>query len=163
MHNGEIEVFSEGLGCGSEFRVRLPMSEQLIPPVRTPVVPNHIKTIVVVEDIADAREMLQGLLEMKGYDVQCAGDGLSGLELIQKVQPDVSLIDIGLPEIDGYEIARRLRANSDCESLFLIALTGYGQSSDHDAVTEAGFDEHLVKLLDLEQLSLVLSRHAKGI
>lgn len=94
---------------------------------------------------------------MMNFKVHAAGDGLAGVELIQKTLPDVCLIDIGLPEIDGYEVAKRLRNLPECRNLFLIALTGYGQQSDREEISEAGFNAHLVKPLDLDQLNLVLA------
>ncbi|SMP71866.1 two-component system, chemotaxis family, CheB/CheR fusion protein [Neorhodopirellula lusitana] len=156
MHGGSIEGFSEGIGRGSEFRVGLPLVE---PPEIKQIhksAGHKIKTIVVVEDIPDAREMLTGLLRMKGYTVSEAADGESGLALIRKKMPDVSLIDIGLPQLDGYEIAKTLRDDDATRSLFLIALTGYGQASDRKAVQDAGFNEHLVKPLNLEELEQML-------
>lgn len=157
MHGGEIEVYSEGSGRGSEFRVRLPISTQVVPQPQERSAPPRVRRIAVVEDILDAREMLQGILEIMGYEVHVAGNGREGIELIRKVLPDVSLIDIGLPEIDGYEVTRQLRKLPECKDLYLIALTGYGQQSDREAVTNAGFNAHLVKPLDLDQLNLVLA------
>lgn len=157
MHAGTVEVFSEGMGKGSEFRVRLPLSQT--PPKSTTrrTLPNQVRSIVIVEDIPDAREMLEGLLTMQGYTVQSASDGVAGLELIKEFMPDVALIDIGLPRMDGYEIARALRSNPETASLFLVALTGYGQSSDQAAVSDAGFDKHLVKPLNMDELNHLLS------
>lgn len=156
MHGGMVEVFSDGLGMGSEFRLRLPLSRDAPLPSRTQSAPQNVKRIAVVEDILDAREMLTGLLEMRGFEVHAADNGETGLQMIQETLPDVALIDIGLPVLDGYEVARRLRADSATESLFLVALTGYGQSHDRSSVVKAGFDHHLVKPLNLEELIAIL-------
>lgn len=104
--------------------------------------------------------MLQGLLELQGFEVFTAGTGTSGLEMVHDEQPDLSFIDIGLPEIDGYEVARRLRADPATEKLLLVALTGYGQESDRELVRQAGFNDHLVKPLSLDELNALLSRYS---
>ncbi|MFG0288466.1 MAG: PAS domain-containing protein [Rhodopirellula sp. JB044] len=160
MHGGTIEAYSEGLGEGSEFRVSLPLTRKK-PVVKTASPQeNAIHRIAVVEDLPDAREMLAGVLRMKGYVVYEAGCGQSGLGLIQREVPDACLIDIGLPGLDGYEVARRLRRDPGTHELFLIALTGYGQESDRKAVRNAGFDQHLVKPLDLDELERVLCQQS---
>lgn len=102
--------------------------------------------------------MLATLLRLRGFDVTTAGCGQSGLDLIRDERPDIALVDIGLPEIDGYEVAQRLRADPTTEQLYLIALTGYGQANDRDQVRKAGFDDHLVKPLNLDELQVLLNR-----
>jgi two-component system CheB/CheR fusion protein len=157
LHGGTVEAHSDGLGQGSKFTVRLPLiNEPLEKPESSVVSPREIANVVLVEDMDDAREMLQMLLEGDGYQVSSAGDGASGLELIQKACPDVAFVDIGLPGLDGYEVARRLRADSKYDSVRLVALTGYGRPSDRIAVVEAGFDDHLVKPLKPEDLARAL-------
>ena len=114
--------------------------------------------MLLVEDNADAREMLRTLLELDGYQVQVAENGKVGLEMLLQSRPDVALVDIGLPEVDGYEVARRVRKSLDNGDVYLVALTGYGQHKDRAAVFAAGFDEHLVKPVDLRALARILSR-----
>ena len=106
--------------------------------------PSSRRSILIVEDHDDAREALRALLELEGYDVDAAANGPLGLDLVRARVPDVALIDIGLPEVDGYEVARRLRAMAGPEP-YLIALTGYGQPDDVRRAREAGFDAHLAE------------------
>jgi two-component system CheB/CheR fusion protein len=108
--------------------------------------------VVVIEDNPDGAEMLSLLLEHAGYQVFTAEDGKSGIELIERVSPHVALVDIGLPVMDGFEVARWIRAQSEHQDLYLLALTGYGQAGDRAAALEAGFDEHLVKPVDADTL-----------
>lgn len=154
-HGGRVDVHSDGPGTGSEFTVRLPITSKRPsrPHHRTRINrPSQIK-ILVVEDNADARETLCRLLELDGYQVTNAADGVSALEMIDRAHPDVALIDIGLPELDGYEVARRIRSNEEFDGILLIALTGYGQDSDREAALASGFDAHLVKPLNTEKLA----------
>ena len=113
--------------------------------------------VLLIEDNADAREALRVLLELDGYDVEAAGDGPQGLEIARAKRPAVALIDIGLPGIDGYEVARRLRALSGPRS-FLVALTGYSDPEDRHRAEEAGFDAHVVKPVDPDELTRLLAR-----
>jgi two-component system, sensor histidine kinase len=114
------------------------------------------RCMLVVEDNADAREMLRMCLELDGHRVETAADGVRGLELAMATRPDVVLIDIGLPGLDGYELARRNRAELG-RSITLIALTGYGQAEDRRRTTQAGFDAHIVKPVDPDHLARVLA------
>jgi two-component system CheB/CheR fusion protein len=154
MHGGTVQVTSDGKDSGSEFCVRLPRVVEAIgePVTRQPVPWPTGKRVVVVEDNHDGREMLQLLLERSGYEVFTAADGKSGLALIDRLTPDLAIVDIGLPIMDGFELARRVRERPQHEALYLVALTGYGQASDHTAALAAGFDEHLVKPLDPDEL-----------
>jgi two-component system CheB/CheR fusion protein len=161
LHGGTIEAKSEGAGKGSLFRVRLPLTasegRSSTPPHERPRVPVGAK-IVVVEDNADSRELLCELLSRVGFDCHTAETGSEALTLIEQVQPDVAILDVGLPEMDGYEVARRLRADPRFENLYLIALTGYGRTSDRMTSHEAGFDEHLVKPVQPDRLLGVLGK-----
>ena len=112
--------------------------------------------ILVVEDNADNREMMRVLLESGGHEVHEAADGVSGVELAVQLEPDVVLIDIGLPGIDGYQVARQIRAKLRDRSR-LIALSGYGQQKDRERAFDAGFDDHLLKPVDPARLLVVLS------
>jgi CheY-like chemotaxis protein len=112
----------------------------------------------VVEDGDDAREMLHAMLKLHGHEVCTAATGVAGVAEAERYQPDVVLLDIGLPDIDGYEVARRLRAMARGGSMRLVALTGYGQSEDEAAAYAAGFDLHVTKPVDPEALARMLSR-----
>ncbi len=113
-------------------------------------------SVLIVEDLADSRKMLAMLLTMEGHRVQTAADGTSGLAMLIAEPPDVALIDIGLPGIDGYELARRARKNPQVHSVRLVALTGRDGPEDRAAAKEAGFDNHLVKPVSLTELTRVL-------
>jgi signal transduction histidine kinase len=158
MHGGTVEAYSGGLGRGAAFTVRLPAIEQhqLVPgdTAMHHALKGH-RSVVIVEDDADARQTLRMALEMEGHSVVTAEDGLSGLDKIRITQPDVGIIDIGLPHLNGYQVAQRLRAQSD--RVFLVALTGYGTQDDHKRAKSAGFDAHLTKPADLAQLAELIS------
>ena len=113
------------------------------------------KRVLVVEDNDDAREMLRNLLDTFGHEVHEASDGAAGVEEARRLRPDTALIDIGLPGMDGYEVARRIRA--DIPGTRLVALTGYGQPEDRERALAAGFDVHLVKPVDPDQLQRLLA------
>jgi CheY-like chemotaxis protein/two-component sensor histidine kinase len=159
LHGGSVEASSEGEGRGSRFTIRLPLS---VPDARTePAVGARPSEggrwrILLVEDNADARQMLQMLLTLAGHEVDSAPDGVTGLEKAAANRPDIVLIDLGLPGLDGYEVARRLRAGGRSD-LGLIALTGYGQPNDRQAALAAGFDVHVVKPVDPSNLSAVIA------
>jgi two-component system CheB/CheR fusion protein len=165
MHEGKIAAFSAGPGRGSTFVVSLPLApaSAAIPSAKRSTPWPAGKRVVVIEDNPDGAEMLRLLLEHAGYEVFTAGDGRSGVELIERVGPQVALVDIGLPVMDGFEIARWVRANAKHKDLFLLALTGYGQASDRAAALRAGFDEHLVKPVDSETLREVLRARDAGV
>jgi CheY-like chemotaxis protein len=116
------------------------------------------KRLLLIEDNPDIGETLRELLQLLGHQVDLASDGLRGVELALATQPDVALVDIGLPGIDGYEVARRLRASEKGQGVLLVALTGYGRPEDRRQALEAGFDAHMVKPVDPEELSLLISR-----
>jgi CheY-like chemotaxis protein len=155
---------SEGLGKGSEFILRLPLASDLRPavdaksrPVAEPALSGDKRSVVLVEDSDDFRDVLQEMLEDLGHEVSVAKDGLAGAALIQKLRPDVALVDLGLPGIDGFEVARRIRAAADGASLYLVALTGYGGADDALRAQSAGFDRHLIKPTSVEELTRVVS------
>jgi two-component system CheB/CheR fusion protein len=159
-HGGTVSARSEGPGRGSEFTVRLPLTgasdaaEQgtLSTPPKLP----QGSRIVVIEDNQDSREMLCSLLSHAGLDCKSSDNGASGVALIDEFRPAVAIIDIGLPGLDGLEIARRVRQNPVHEKIYLVALTGYGQRTDREMALKAGFDEHLVKPVDFATLARVL-------
>ncbi|MES3020078.1 MAG: ATP-binding protein [Pseudomonadota bacterium] len=156
MHGGRVEVLSGGAGCGSCFALRLPRAQ---PPhadapageAAAAAAPRR-RSVLLVEDNEDVREMMTVMLRARQYEVVAAVDGYEGLRLAAAAAPDVALVDIGLPGIDGYEVARRLRADPATAATRLIALTGYGLEGDQRRALEAGFDAHLVKPVNLELL-----------
>jgi two-component system, chemotaxis family, CheB/CheR fusion protein len=160
MHDGTVSAHSEGEGKGSEFVIRLPLrgpaperaiaAEAGAPAVRVRLAKGA--KVVLVEDNDDSREMLCEMLNIAGYECRTAGNGLAGLALIEEENPSVAIIDIGLPGVDGYELATRVRQNPRHAHLWLIALTGYGRTADRTASKGAGFDEHLVKPVQIDQL-----------
>jgi PAS domain S-box-containing protein len=146
MHGGTITAVSEGHGRGAQFTVRLPV-EMADTPGPAPAVrsPDRSRSILIVEDNDDTRASLRLLLESLGHRVFAAADGPRGLALALEHRPEVVLIDLGLPGLDGYEVARALRASPIGRTTLLIAVTGYGKAEDRRRSTEAGFDAHLVK------------------
>jgi signal transduction histidine kinase/ActR/RegA family two-component response regulator len=166
LHRGRVEAYSEGAGCGSEFVVRLPLRNgDVARPARRPervtAVPANGKAaalrILVVEDNLDGRESLRDLLEIWGHAVDLAETGPQGVEKALEGQPDVALVDIGLPGLDGNEVARRIRAAFGTDHMELIAMTGYGQAEDRRRALQAGFDSYLVKPVDPAQLGRLLA------
>jgi signal transduction histidine kinase/CheY-like chemotaxis protein len=158
LHGGTVLASSDGPGQGSEFIVRLPtLTGSPRPAPRPAGVSAPGRRILLVEDNADAREALALLLESWGHRVEQAGDGLAGLEGARANPPDVALIDVGLPGMDGYTLAQEIRAEPRCAGVRLIALTGYSRNRDRERGQEAGFDAYLVKPVDPERLRRALS------
>ncbi len=155
LHGGSIEVTSGGLGQGSEFIIRLPSQPEspalTTEPVTSPRAATHMR-ILVVEDNRDAAESLRMLLEFSGYEVTVARSGREALKAASDIRPQIVLCDIGLPEMDGFAVARMLRENRDTARSRLIAVTGYGAEDDRQKSLAAGFDAHLVKPVDPENL-----------
>ena len=162
MHGGTAAASSAGPGRGSTFTVRLPAVEAVrtTTPAAISRPPPRARRILVIEDNDDAREMLRECLALSGHEVQGARDGATGLALAERISPEVALIDIGLPDMDGYEVARRLRSARD-GTISLIALTGYGQPEDRRRALEAGFDMHLTKPVETERLEEVMAAVGK--
>jgi PAS domain S-box-containing protein len=156
LHGGRIEVRSAGLGRGSEFIVTLPLLQEQ--PAASPdgeparqrgATP---QTVLIADDNADARDSLAALLEIGGHTIHVAPDGQQALALAERLQPDVAILDIGMPLLNGYEVATRIRASAWGRRMRLIALTGWGQAADQERAREVGFDHHVTKPLDLAQL-----------
>jgi CheY-like chemotaxis protein len=159
LHGGRIEAASEGPGRGSAFTVSLPLAPPpgaAEPPARPTAGARVRRRVLVVEDNDDARQMLRHLLEHAGHEVHEAADGLIGLDRARSLRPDAAVIDIGLPGLDGLELARRIRAAGHADML-LIAVTGYGQPDDRQRSAEAGFDAHLTKPVDPSGLEALLA------
>ncbi len=159
MHGGSVEARSEGLGRGSEFVVELPVmsNERPITAETTAMKRFPARRILVVDDNVDASDTLGTLLETLGATVQVAHSGEDALALLDTFGPDTVLLDIGMPDMDGYEVARRIRASPKHAEILLVAVTGWGQESDQRQAQLAGFDHHVVKPLDLEKLRELLS------
>jgi signal transduction histidine kinase/ActR/RegA family two-component response regulator len=164
LHGGVITVHSAGLNQGSEFVVRLPALPQQMDGKEVPAVedsPLNMSTctprrILVVDDNVDAAETLAMLMRLSGHDVRSVHHGMAALEASRTFQPEVVLLDIGLPRMDGCEVARRLRQMPDMTNALLVALTGYGQDDDRRRSQEAGFNAHLVKPVDLRKVHELL-------
>ncbi|MGF6180745.1 signal transduction histidine kinase [Massilia sp. UYP32] len=161
LHGGRVEAHSAGLGKGSEFVVYLPCLAEApeVSPPPLDVQPRGARglRVLVVDDNVDAAQMLATLLEMNGYEVSIAYDGKGALASAVQAPPDVALLDIGLPDIDGHELARRLRAMPETTQAVLVALTGYGQVEDQRRAYKAGFDHHMAKPADLAKLLELLA------
>jgi signal transduction histidine kinase/AmiR/NasT family two-component response regulator len=169
LHHGEVEAHSAGSGEGSEFVVRLPLRKGERAAARPPRLPERIAAavspqglatplrVLVVEDNEDGRESLRDLLELWGHEVELAENGTQGVEKALALHPDVALVDIGLPGIDGNEVARRIRAVFGTANMELIAMTGYGQAEDRRRALQAGFDSYLVKPVDPAHLGRLLA------
>lgn len=160
LQGGSVSVTNAEPGSGARFTLRFPAVSKPMPVAEpAPSDSRHVTPcrIVVVEDNADARDMLRQVLQMSGHEVLDAGDGATGVALALERGPDVAIVDIGLPDIDGYEVARAIRARAD-RRVALIALTGYGQPEDRRRALDAGFDVHLVKPVAIDQLEEAIAR-----
>ncbi|HEX3842977.1 MAG TPA: response regulator [Steroidobacteraceae bacterium] len=184
MHGGNVSAASDGPGKGSEFVIRLPLLRGVDEPVETPpplatptaevgrpsevatvVTPlaaasaaHMVRRILIADDNNDALESLATLLQLSGHEVFTATNGGTALQSAERHLPEVALLDIGMPLLDGYEVAKRIRSQPWGERITLVALTGWGQDSDRRRSREAGFDSHLVKPLDLDTLTDLLAR-----
>jgi signal transduction histidine kinase len=164
MHGGSVSAVSSGAGTGSEFLIRLPLlleatrSAEPCSPAAAGEAPTVPRRILLADDNPDALESLALLLRLKGHEVFSAANGALALETAVRHMPEVALLDIGMPLLDGYEVARRIRAQEWGKAVTLVALTGWGQESDRRRSQEAGFDTHLVKPLDLDKLSALLAQ-----
>jgi PAS domain S-box-containing protein len=161
IHGGTVTAASAGVGQGSSFTVRLPaltMKSTDTESTQTQsMLPIPKFRILVVDDYLDAAESLTMLLQAEGHEVETADCGLKAIEQAQRFRPQVVLLDIGLPDLDGYEVAKRLRAMPETRDTILIALTGYGQTEDRERSELAGFDHHLLKPVNFEKLSALLT------
>lgn len=166
LHGGSVVAASEGLGMGSEFVVRLPLAMARARSAAPPNSPHPQATggprrVLIVDDNADGAEMLEVALRGMGHTTMTAHDGPSAVEAARQFAPDVALLDIGLPIMDGYEVARQMRAIFGDRTPKLVAITGYGQQSDRARSREAGFDCHLVKPIDLARFAEIFTEMAR--
>ena len=160
LHGGRVTVASDGPGAGSEFVVRLPLrltarDEVGVP--SAPPVPGVAQHVLVIEDNHDTRDLLRQLIEGFGHRVDVAGDGKRGLEMALALRPDVLIVDLGLPGLDGYAVARRARAELGAQVL-IVAVTGYGQPEDRRRALESGFNGHVIKPIEPRRLQKLLAR-----
>jgi CheY-like chemotaxis protein len=166
MHGGAVEALSDGAGQGSEFIVRLPAIElkarAATAPKAAQAASSQVLRILVVDDNVDAAESIAMLLSLDGHEVRSVHDGRRALDLAAEFLPDLVLLDIGLPGMDGYEVARRLRMRQEIARMRLVAVTGYGQQEDRDRARDAGFDQHLVKPVEPDALNAVLGSVQAG-
>jgi signal transduction histidine kinase/ActR/RegA family two-component response regulator len=167
LHGGQVRVHSPGRGAGSEFSVVLPRVDAAAPsragaPAADPVATTGRVRVLLVEDNADVAESFQMLLEVAGHDVRVAGSGLEALRLLDDFAPDVAFIDLGLPGMSGFDVARRFRADPRTKTTMLVALTGYGRAEDREEARRAGFDRHLVKPVDVAAVTAILDGFVAG-
>jgi CheY-like chemotaxis protein len=163
LHGGTIEVQSEGPGRGSTFTVRLALQPTAAEapkrpvPAPAPVPDPAAKRVLVVDDSRDAAQSLAMLLEFEGHEIHTAHDGAAAVTAAERVRPDVVLMDIGLPIVDGYEACRRIRGQAWGSTMLMVAITGWGQEDDREQSSAAGFDRHLVKPVDHDELLRVIA------
>jgi CheY-like chemotaxis protein len=163
LHGGKVEAQSGGIGCGSKFIVRLPLLDVQAPhaseePATPSMVPDgRNRRILVVDDGRDAADSLARMLRMMGHETHTAYDGLEAVQAAGRFRPDVVLLDIGLPRLNGYEAARQIRHQPGGRSVTLIALTGWGQDEDKRRSREAGFDHHMTKPVEPAALEKLLA------
>jgi two-component system, sensor histidine kinase len=163
LHGGHIEARSAGLGKGSEFEVRLPTSggrlEPRLAPVNEAATVDSPRRILLADDNVDFAESLGQLLSSRGHDVRIAYDGAEALETAQRFRPQIAFVDIGMPKVHGYDVAKRLREQPMTAKCVLVAVTGWGQESDRKRAQEAGFDRHLTKPVDPREIESILSAY----
>lgn len=160
LHGGTVAARSDGPGRGADFLVRIPLADaaaesekprHLVTPGMTP------RTVLLIEDNVDGAQTLADVLAMHGHRVRVARDGRSGIALAHELQPDVILCDIGLPDMDGFDVARTLRCDGQLRHARLVALSGYAQPEDRQRAHDAGFDAHIPKPPDLDDLLAALA------
>ena len=161
LHDGEIDATSGGTGAGTTFTVRLPLAEAEVEPARevTAVRPAGRCRVLIAEDIPDAAEMLRLIVECMGHEVRVAADGVQALAMAQEFVPQIALLDIGMPRMDGYEAARQIRSVLGSR-VVLVALTGWGQEQDQRRAYAAGFDHHVTKPVEPDALESLIASAA---
>jgi CheY-like chemotaxis protein/two-component sensor histidine kinase len=168
LHNGSLDAYSEGEDKGSEFIFKIPLAESISENVQVPAVPSVAvqagisRRILIVDDNIDAAESLSLLLKSLGHNTCVAYDGAGALKMASEFRPEIILLDLGMPGLDGYETARRLRTLNRGRIFQIIAVSGWGQEADRQKTREAGFDLHLVKPVNIDDLVQAVSREEKG-
>jgi CheY-like chemotaxis protein len=169
LHGGSVRAFSEGVGRGSRFSLRLPLAAPESAPAHIPLAavanaldlaPARTLKILIVDDNLDVGDSLATRLELAGHEARLARDGISGLAVAREFDPDVAFLDIGMPGMNGYELARAIRASGKCEDAVLVALTGWGTKRDMSRSRAAGFDEHFTKPAQVDEVDALLARIA---
>lgn len=163
LHGGAVSVVSEGTGYGARFQARFPLAHPRVQAARPRIATTRRlaeRSILLIEDNDDTREVLKYMLEVEGARVETADSGQAGIQAAERVRPEVVLCDIGLPDIDGLEVARLLRRRHGLAGTRLIALTGYGRAEDAQRAIDAGFETHLTKPINLDQLLTLLAHEA---
>jgi len=162
LHGGRIEAKSAGPGKGSEFTVRLPVSRLMHAPARSSAKPARRsmagrRRVLIVDDNVDAAETLSMVVATMGHDAETVHNGPAALDAASNKRPDLVLLDISMPGMDGFTVARRLRSQPGLRDIRVVALTGFGQQADRRRTREAGFDDHLVKPVSPEDLRRLLA------
>jgi CheY-like chemotaxis protein/anti-sigma regulatory factor (Ser/Thr protein kinase) len=168
LHGGTVTAASAGPGRGSTFTIRLPFApidqparrEEARAPAASAAAPDGAR-VLIVDDNQDSADMIAELITSLGHETRIAHDGPAALAVVQTFRPDVALLDIGLPVMDGYELGRRLKSDAGLPGIRLVAVTGYGQPRDREASAGAGFDAHLVKPVNLDELTGLLAQLTK--
>ncbi|MBB5609372.1 MULTISPECIES: ATP-binding protein [unclassified Janthinobacterium] len=169
LHGGSVSAHSDGVGQGSTFTLRLPLPATPLPAPAPAATSRQLQAgsrdgkVLVIDDSADAAESLALALDILGYDMRTAYDGAAGIALAESFQPQVILLDIGLPRMNGYEVARHLRSQPYGRNVILVAVTGWGQDKDRKMASDAGFDLHLTKPVDFYELDTVLQKMLKAV
>ncbi|HEX9399651.1 MAG TPA: ATP-binding protein, partial [Anaeromyxobacter sp.] len=158
LHGGTVTGSSDGLGRGSEFVVSLPLAPPPAAHAAAPIRRSPPRSVVIIEDNADAASTFAEVLTLDGHKVEVALDGRSGMDLVRRVRPDFVFCDIGLPDLSGYEVASALRADETLRATRLVALSGYAQPEDRERAREAGFDAHVPKPPDLDAVNALLAK-----
>ncbi|HET7609214.1 MAG TPA: response regulator [Gammaproteobacteria bacterium] len=159
LHQGEVDIMSDGPGLGTEVSIRLPCISEVVQPTGFPEEPRSArggKRILIVDDNADAAESIAVLMQIEGHEVKTVTDAMQALACLDAFAPQVAIIDIGLPGMNGYELAAGIRANRSLPKPLLIALTGYGQAEDFDRSRDAGFDHHFVKPAEIQAIQAAI-------
>jgi CheY-like chemotaxis protein len=160
MHGGRVEAYSEGLNSGSTFTIHLPVARRGIASdgrkAPSASAPQRLRRVLIVDDNIDTAEAMARLLSRAGHTTALTHDGPCALQRAREFSPEAVLLDIGLPGMDGFEVAQRLRQECNCADALMVAVTGYGQPEDRQRAMQAGFDHHLVKPVDIEELKKLL-------
>ena len=161
LHGGRVSAHSEGLGHGSEFTVQLPVDKALRDSAANPLreiasTPGGARRILVADDNRDAADTLQMLLAIDGHEVRVATNGLEALQIADDFDPELLLLDIGMPKLNGYEVAEQLRERYPTRRMKLVALSGWGQAGDKKRARGSGFDRHLTKPIDPDVLQDII-------